>query len=61
MASMRSRGVPPANSWRAFVLPEDRDDVSDDVRASRVSWLMIAVGTVMVAGLIVAMVVLGTR
>lgn len=61
MALMRSRGVPPANAWRAFVLPGDRDDERDDVPTSRWSWLIIAAGTVVAAALFVAWVVLGNR
>lgn len=58
---MKSKGVPPANAWRAFVLPGDREDERDDAPASRWNWLTIAAVTVVVAGLFVAWVVLGTR
>jgi hypothetical protein len=58
---MRSRGVPPANSWRAFVPQRDRDDVRDDVPESRWTGLMFVAGTIVAAGLLIAWVVIGTR
>ncbi|HTG46483.1 MAG TPA: hypothetical protein VK646_02355 [Actinomycetota bacterium] len=56
---MRSRGVPPANSWRAFFWSGETDPAGNEHATRR--RVAAAAGAIIVFGLLVAWVVIGTR